>query len=99
MKVTTNQNIVTINIQKILLNLTQGSLFRTREGKPPQKDLEDQSKSQEILIPASEISLKHTPQNFYGGKIAEDIQERHSVASDIVILQMVRGDIIEFERK
>ena len=75
------------------------SLFRTREGKPPQKDLEDQNKSQEILIPASEISLKRTPQNFYEGKIAEDIQERHSVASDIVILQMVRGDIIEFERK
>ena len=99
MKVTTNQNIVIINIKKVSPNLTQGSLFRTREEKSPQKELEDQSKSQEILIPASEISLKHTPQNFYGEKVAEHIQERHSLASDIVILQMVRGDIIEFERK
>ena len=67
MKVTTNQSIVTINIQKI----------RSREGEPPSPKnvLEDQSsKSQEILIPAPEVSLKHTPKNFQAGQIAEHIQ-------------------------
>ena len=42
------------------------------EGEPPEKVLEDQSrKSQEILIPAPEVSLKHIPKTFHGGKIAE----------------------------
>ena len=68
MKVTTNQSIVTINIQKI----------RSREGEPPSPKnvLEDQSsKSQEILIPTPEVSLKHTSKHFHGGKFAEHIPE------------------------
>ena len=49
--------------------------FSSREGEPPAKDLEDQSsKSQEILITALELSLKHTPQNFHERQIAEHIQ-------------------------
>ena len=68
-----------------------------REGKPPKKVLEDKGKSQEILIPASEVSLTHTPQNFYRGQILEHIQEWQKVISDKQILQMVRGDNIEFE--
>ena len=44
-------------------------------GRPPVKVLEDQSTSQEILIPVSEVTLKHAPQNFHGGQIAEHIQE------------------------
>ena len=48
----------------------------SKEGKPPKKFLEDQSSnSQEILSPASEVSLKHTPKNFHGQKIAKHIQE------------------------
>ena len=61
MKITTNQNIVTINIQKIMPNLTKGSLFTSMQREPLEKALEDRSKSQEILIPASEVSLKQTP--------------------------------------
>ena len=50
------------------------SFFRLREGKPPKKVLENQSsKSQEILILAPEVSLKHTPKKFHGGQIAEYI--------------------------
>ena len=67
MKVTTNQSIVTINIQKI----------RSREGEPPspKNALEDQSsKSQEILIPAPEVSLKNTPKNFHGGQFVNIFQ-------------------------
>ena len=56
---------------KILLKAV---FFRSREGEPPEKVLKDQIiKSQEILIPASEVSLKHTHQNFHGGQIAEHI--------------------------
>ena len=65
MKFISNQNIVTKNIQKIMPNLTQDSFFRSREGESPEKVLEGLSKSQETLIPASDISLKDTPQNFY----------------------------------
>ena len=75
----------------------QSFLGRGR-GKAPKKVLEDQSsKPQEILIPTSEISLKHTPENFHGGQIAERIQEWKKLTSDKFILQMVRGDTIEFE--
>ena len=60
--------------------------------------MEDKSsKPQEILIPASEVSLKHTPQNFHGGKIAEHIQEWQKLTTDKFMLQMVRGDTTEFE--
>ena len=46
------------------------------ERKPPKKVLEDQSsKSQEILISAPEVSLKHTSKHFHGGKFAEHIPE------------------------
>ena len=48
----------------------------SKEGKPPKKFLEDQSSnSLEILSPASEVSLKHTPKNFHGQQIAKHIQE------------------------
>ena len=68
------------------------------ERKPPKKVLEDQSsKSQEILISAPEVSLKHTPKNFHGEQIAEHIQEWQKLTSDKFILHMVRGDTIEFE--
>ena len=60
--------------------------------------MEDQSsRSQEILIPALKVNLKHTPKNFHGGQIAEHIQEWQKLTSDKFILQMVRGDTIEFE--
>ena len=69
-----------------------------REGKPPKKVLENQSsKSQEILILAPEVSLIHTPKKFYGGQIAEHIQEWEKLTSDKFILQMIRGDITDFE--
>ena len=69
-----------------------------REGEPPKKVLEEQSsKPQEILIPTSEVSLKHTPQNVHGGQIAEHIQEWQKLTSAKFILQMVRGCNIEFE--
>ena len=72
--------------------------FRSRDGEPPKKVLKDKSsKPQEILIPASEVSLKHTPKSFHGGQIAEHIQEWQKLTSDKFILQMVRGDTIEFE--
>ena len=58
--------------------------------------MEDQSsKSQEILIPALEVSLKHTPKKFHGGQIAK--KEWQKLTSSKFILQMVRGDTIEFE--
>ena len=42
-------------------NLTQRRLFRSMEGEPLEDVLEDKIKSQEILITASELSLKrHT---------------------------------------
>ena len=51
----------------------QSSLGRER-GNFPKKVLEDQSsKSQKLLIPAPEVSLKPTPKNFHGGQIAEHI--------------------------
>ena len=43
------------------------------------------------------VSLKHTPETFHGGQIAEHIQEWQKLTSDKFILQMVRGDTIEFE--
>ena len=39
------------------------------------------TKSQEILVPALEVSLKHTPKNFHGGQIAEHIQEWQKLTS------------------
>ena len=42
-------------------------------------------------------SIKHTPENFHGGQIAEHIQEWKKLTSDKFILQMDRGDTIEFE--
>ena len=50
-----------------------------------------------MLIPAPEVSLKHTPKNFHAEQIAEHIQEWQKLTSDKFILQMVRGDTIEFE--
>ena len=74
------------------------SFFRSREGEPPKKVLEDQSsKSQEILIPTSEESLKYTPKKFHGRQIAKHIQEWQKLTADKFLLQMVRGDTIEFE--
>ena len=55
------------------------------------------TKSQEILVPALEVSLKHTPKNFHGGQIAEHIQEWQKLTSDRFVLQVVRGDTKEFE--
>ena len=46
---------------------------------------------------ASEVSLKHTPQKFHGGQIVEHIQKWQKLSSDKFILQIVRGDTIEFE--
>ena len=72
--------------------------FRSSEGKPPKQVLEDQSRSsQEILIPASEVSLEHTSKNFHGGQIAEHIQEWQNITSNKFVLRMIRGDTIEFE--
>ena len=81
------------------LALSRSYYFRSSERKPPKKVLEDQSRSsQEILIPASDVSLEHTPKNFHGGQIAEHIQEWQKITSDKFVLQMVvRGDTIEFE--
>ena len=56
--------------------------FRLSDGESPKKVLEDQSsKLQEILIPASEVSLKYTPKIFHGGQIAEHIQEWQKLTS------------------
>ena len=49
------------------------------------------------MIPASEVSLEHTSKNFHGGQIAEHIQEWQNITSNKFVLQMVRGDTIEFE--
>ena len=63
-----------MNIQKIMQNLTLKSFLCRGRGSLPKKVLEDQSsKSQEILISSPEVSLKHTPQNFHEGQIAEHI--------------------------
>ena len=50
-----------------------------------------------MLIPASEVSSKHTLKIFHGEQIAEHIQEWQKLTSDKFILQVVRGDTIEFE--
>ena len=79
-------------------NLTKGSIFKVAGGTASQKSPgRHQSKLQEILTPASEISLKHTTQNFQRGQIVEHIQAWQKLTSDKVILQMVRGDNVEFE--
>ena len=67
-------------------NLTLDSLFEDQSSKP-----------QERLILASEVSLKHTSKGFYGGKIAENIQEWQKLTLGKFILQMSKGDNIEFE--
>ena len=97
MKVITSQNIAAINIQKIMPNLIQGSFFQVKGGEPPEKILEDRSKSQEILTPGSEVSLKDTTQNFLGQQIVEHIRECQKLTSNKVVLQMVKGDTIKFE--
>ena len=80
------------------LALSRSYYFRSSEGKPAKKVLGDHSRnSQEILIPASEVSLEHTPKNFHGGQIAEHIQEWQQITFDKFVLQMVRRDAIEFE--
>ena len=71
--------------------MLEAVFFRLSEGKSPKKVLEDQSsKLQEILIPASEVSLKYTPKIFHGGQIAEHIQEWQKLTSYKFILQMVK---------
>ena len=69
-------------------------------GRPPEKVLEDQSKSQEILIPVSEVTLKHAPQNFHGEQIAEHIQEceikgNHSWIYTICLSNLQKPDDVE----
>ena len=65
---------------------------------PPKKVLEYQSsKSQKILIPAPEVSLKKNPKNFHGGQIAEHMvwtYDQINIWSDKLILQIVRGGTI-----
>ena len=43
------------------------------------------------------VILKHTPQNLYGGQIVKHIPKWQTLLSDKFILQIVRGDTIEFE--
>ena len=76
----------------------QAAFLGRGRGNLPKKVLEDNSsKSQEILISAPEVSLKHNPKYFHEGQIAEHNQEWQKLTSDKFILQLVRGDTIEFE--
>ena len=60
----------------------------------------DQQKSQVTKLcntePLSHIDLKHTPENFVGGKLANHLAECQSLTSDIHILNAIRGYSIPF---
>ena len=71
-----------------------------QEVEEQQQEVEERLSSPPILEPnqvGSDISLKNTAKNFYGGKMADCLQEWRKLTSDKWILSHVMGFTIEFK--
>ena len=93
MKVITNQNTLTTNLQIIMTNVTQGILEREAIYL---KSLGKPNKVTGNVICSMSSNFKIYSSKFSWGEIVNHIDQSQKLVSEKVILQMGTGDAIEF---